>query len=81
VSKVSWNNKFENKSNIQVKKLNKSYRGNPIGSKNYHFLNHDYFSPVSSGNIFFSDLFNFILRKISFVLIFRLERELFVGIS
>ena len=33
MSKVSWKDKFESKSNIQVKKLNKSYWGNPIGSK------------------------------------------------
>ena len=28
MSKVSWKDKFESKSNIQVKKLNKSYWGN-----------------------------------------------------
>ena len=33
MSKVSWKDKFKSKSNIQVKKLNKSYWGNPIGSK------------------------------------------------
>ena len=33
MSKVSWKDKFESKLNIQVKKLNKIYWGNPIGSK------------------------------------------------
>jgi len=33
MSKVSWKDKFESKSNIRVKKLNKSYWGNTIGSK------------------------------------------------